>query len=174
MSTASPAAVAAPKRRLAPSVTRNLGLLIAFAAIFLIGYLTAGSRFASVDNMMTILRLAAIIGVVSIGQCFVITSGGIDLSVGSLLGLATVWATTGANQILVELFETRFDPDRYAQDGGSADAGAERTGAEEACTRVILGALDGVSSLDEDRILRSFLSVIQATLRTQASTRASG
>lgn len=98
MSTASPAAVAAPKRRLAPSVTRNLGLLIAFAAIFLIGYLTAGSRFASVDNMMTILRLAAIIGVVSIGQCFVITSGGIDLSVGSLLGLATVWATTGANQ----------------------------------------------------------------------------
>ena len=35
---------------------------------------------------------------VSIGQCFVVTSVGIDLSVGSMLGLATVWATTGATQ----------------------------------------------------------------------------
>ena len=79
---------------------------------------------------------------------------------------ATLRGNAHIARLLVELFETRFDPDRYAQDGGSADAGAERTGVEEACTRVILGALDGVSSLDEDRILRSFLSVIQATLRT--------
>ena len=86
------------KRRMPPSVTRNLGLVIAFLVICLIGYITAGSRFGSVDNLMTILRLAAIVGVVSIGQCFVITSGGIDLSVGSMLGLATVWATTGATQ----------------------------------------------------------------------------
>lgn len=93
-------AAAAPtrSRRLPPGVTRNLGLVIAFALICLIGFLTAGPRFASVDNVMTILRLAAIIGVVSLGQCFVITSGGIDLSVGSMLGLATVWATTGINQ----------------------------------------------------------------------------
>ncbi|MGC4153398.1 MAG: ABC transporter permease [Propionicimonas sp.] len=91
-------APSARQRRLPPSVTRNLGLLIAFAAICLIGFLTAGTRFASMDNLMTILRLAAVIGVVSIGQCFVITSGGIDLSVGSMLGLATIWATTGINQ----------------------------------------------------------------------------
>jgi len=98
MSTQAVAAPATRTRRMPPSVARNLGLLIAFAVICLIGFLTAGTRFASVDNIMTILRLAAIIGVVSIGQCFVITSGGIDLSVGSMLGLATVWATTGANQ----------------------------------------------------------------------------
>ena len=35
---------------------------------------------------------------VSIGATFVITAGGIDLSVGSVLGLATVWATTLATQ----------------------------------------------------------------------------
>lgn len=98
MSAQTSVAPASPRRRLAPSVSRNLGLVVAFVAICLAGYLTAGERFASVDNLMTILRLASIIGVVSIGQCFVITSGGIDLSVGSMLGLATVWATTGATQ----------------------------------------------------------------------------
>lgn len=92
------AAPASTWRSLPPSVTRNLGLVIAFLAICAIGYFTAGNRFASVDNLMTILRLASIVGVVSIGQCFVVTSGGIDLSVGSMLGLATVWATTGATQ----------------------------------------------------------------------------
>ncbi|MFV0405514.1 MAG: ABC transporter permease [Propioniciclava sp.] len=91
-------ATATAARRLPPGVTRNLGLLVAFAVICLIGFITADTRFASVDNLLTILRLAAVIGVVSIGQCFVITSGGIDLSVGSMLGLATVWATTGINQ----------------------------------------------------------------------------
>lgn len=95
-------ATAESQRRLPPSVVRNLGLLIAFAVICLIGFMTAGTRFASMDNLMTILRLAAVIGVVSIGQCFVITSGGIDLSVGSMLGLATVWATTGINQYYAE------------------------------------------------------------------------
>ena len=51
------------------------------------GVITAGDRFASVDNVLTILRLAAAIGVVSIGMTFVITGGGIDLSVGAILAL---------------------------------------------------------------------------------------
>jgi len=84
--------------RIPGGVTRILGLVIALLAIVAIGIITAGGRFASVDNLLTILRLAAIVGVISIGQTFVITSGGIDLSVGALLGLATVWATTGATQ----------------------------------------------------------------------------
>jgi ribose transport system permease protein len=40
--------------------------------------------------------------VLSIGMTFVITSGGIDLSVGSVMGLATVWATTLATQTMAE------------------------------------------------------------------------
>ena len=54
--------------------------------ICVVGVITAGDRFASVDNALTILRLAAVIGVVSIGMTFVITGGGIDLSVGAILG----------------------------------------------------------------------------------------
>nr|WP_194720240.1 ABC transporter permease [Cellulosimicrobium arenosum] len=86
------------------SVGRNLGLVVALIALAVVGYATAGSRFASVDNLMVILSLASVIGVVSIGMTFVITAGGIDLSVGSVLGLASVWATTLATQNLADQY----------------------------------------------------------------------
>jgi glutamate dehydrogenase len=54
---------------------------------------------------------------------------------------------------LVDLFACRFDP---AQQGGDEQS------LVEAC-RV---SLDDVASLDEDRILRSYLALIKATLRT--------
>jgi len=81
---------------------RNLGLVIALVALCVVGVITAGDRFASLDNIMTILRLAAVIGVLSIGMTFVITGGGIDLSIGSVLGLASVWATTLATQTMAQ------------------------------------------------------------------------
>jgi glutamate dehydrogenase len=52
---------------------------------------------------------------------------------------------------LVRLFEARFDP-----------AGGE----PEAEVRAIGEALDGVESLDEDRILRAYLTLIQNSVRT--------
>nr|WP_239073334.1 ABC transporter permease [Sediminihabitans luteus] len=84
------------------AVGRNLGLVLALAALCVVGVVTAGDRFASFDNVMTILRLAAVVGVLSIGMTFVITAGGIDLSVGSVMGLATVWASTLATQTMAE------------------------------------------------------------------------
>ena len=59
-------------------------------------------------------------------------------------------------RLLVRLFESRFDPAR--QSGVS-----ERC---EAITEEIRGQLDEVVSLDADRILRSYLALIDATLRT--------
>ena len=50
------------------------------------------------DNILTIIRFASIIGVVSIGMTFVIIGGGIDLSVGSVMGLTSVVATLAAVQ----------------------------------------------------------------------------
>jgi glutamate dehydrogenase len=61
-------------------------------------------------------------------------------------------------RLLVDLFEARFDPRR--QDG--TDPAAE----EAALVGEIEAALDGVSSLDEDRILRSYLALVTATVRT--------
>lgn len=84
------------------SIGRNLGLVIALALICLAGLLTVGDRFASADNVLTILRFASVVGVVSIGMTFVITGGGIDLSVGAILALSSVWATTFATQQAAE------------------------------------------------------------------------
>ncbi|MEU9456313.1 NAD-glutamate dehydrogenase [Streptomyces sp. NPDC048277] len=59
-------------------------------------------------------------------------------------------------RLLVSLFEARMSPDRQK-------AGLEIT---DALQEELDAALDQVASLDEDRILRSFLTVIKATLRT--------
>jgi len=84
------------------SVGRNLGLVIALLILVIVGVITAGDRFASTDNVLTILRLASVIGVVSIGMTFVIIGGGIDLSVGAIVALSSVWATTLATQTMAE------------------------------------------------------------------------
>src|SRR5215216_6605812 len=56
--------------------------------------------------------------------------------------------------LIVDLFEARLDPSRRDEAEG------------ERLKEEIEGALEGVESLDEDRILRSFLAVTLATLRT--------
>jgi glutamate dehydrogenase len=62
----------------------------------------------------------------------------------------------GIARTLLELFHARFDP--------AARGGAERRA--EALRRRLGDAIDQVANLDEDRILRSFLAIIDATLRT--------
>jgi ribose transport system permease protein len=80
------------------SAGRNAGLVVALLILCVVGAATAGDRFTSTDNALTILRYAATIGVVSIGMTFVIIGGGIDLSVGAILALSSVWCTTLATQ----------------------------------------------------------------------------
>ncbi|WP_139984536.1 ABC transporter permease, partial [Nocardioides litoris] len=77
---------------------RILGLVAVLVVVAVVGTVTAGDRFLSGDNFLTILRASAAIGVVAIGMTFVITGGGIDLSVGALVALSSVWATTVANK----------------------------------------------------------------------------
>ncbi|GII91075.1 NAD-glutamate dehydrogenase [Sinosporangium siamense] len=60
-------------------------------------------------------------------------------------------------RLLVRLFEASHDPRRPDEVRGELC---------EALVEEILGALDEVASLDEDRILRAYLEMIQATLRT--------
>ncbi|WP_199521299.1 ABC transporter permease [Jiangella anatolica] len=89
-------------RFMSSPVGRNLGLIIALLVLCAVGAITAGDRFVDTDNMVTILRFASIIGVVSIGMTFVIIGGGIDLSVGAIVALSSVWATTLATQTMAE------------------------------------------------------------------------
>jgi ribose transport system permease protein len=63
--------------------------LIAFLVILLISSCLT-DRFLTVDNITNILRQSVPLGVVSLGLLFVILTGGIDLSVGSLMALVSV------------------------------------------------------------------------------------
>ncbi|WP_373236426.1 NAD-glutamate dehydrogenase [Cohaesibacter celericrescens] len=70
-----------------------------------------------------------------------------------------MWGTLNTypdlSALLVQLFHARFDPARDQR--------------EEECKRLssgILAALEQVSNLDDDRIIRKFLAIIQASLRT--------
>jgi glutamate dehydrogenase len=65
-------------------------------------------------------------------------------------------------RLLVELFEARFDPGQHEL---SADAEARVAKMAEIEDR-LARSLDDVVSLDHDRILRSYLTIIKATLRT--------
>src|SRR4051812_49992690 len=75
---------------------RNLGLVIALAILCVVGVITAGDRFADVDNVLTILRAAAVIGVVSVGMTFVVIGGGIGPSGGAVVGVSSGWGTPPA------------------------------------------------------------------------------
>ncbi|WP_417509826.1 ABC transporter permease [Microbacterium sp.] len=85
------------RRLLSGSVGRNLGLVLALLVIVIVGAVTS-SNFLNFDNALVILRQASIVGVVSVGMTFVIIAGGIDLSVGAVLALASVVGSLAAIQ----------------------------------------------------------------------------
>lgn len=76
----------------------HLGLVLALVLLSVVGLVTVPDTFATTSNLVSILSLAATIGVITVGATFVIIGGGIDLSVGAVMALASVWATTLATQ----------------------------------------------------------------------------
>ena len=81
--------VAAPAAR--PLLRRwptfaGAGPLAGLALLCLLGALL-NENFATLDNLMNVLTRTAFIGIIAVGMCFVIISGGIDLSVGSMAAL---------------------------------------------------------------------------------------
>lgn len=71
----------------------DYGLLIVFA-IVLVFLALAAPRFLSIDNLVNVIRQSSIIGFLALGMTFVMITAGIDLSVGSVVGLTGVVAAT--------------------------------------------------------------------------------
>lgn len=65
-------------------------LLIVLIAICLIGMAVAPDYFLTARNLGNVVSVAAIYILLALGQFFVVLTGGIDLSVGSILALSTV------------------------------------------------------------------------------------
>lgn len=68
-------------------VKKNLGILIVFVLVFSLTAAASGDGFLSAYNLQNLIRRAAPSAILGIGVTFVIVTGGIDLSIGSLICL---------------------------------------------------------------------------------------
>jgi glutamate dehydrogenase len=67
---------------------------------------------------------------------------------------------------LLALFRARFDPDARSAGGARIESAQERDREVLAALAEVRGLIDAVTGLDADRILRGYLAMITATLRT--------
>ena len=68
----------------------RLGTVAAMAGVWLLFAAVVGPRFSSWESTQLILLQTAVIGIAALGATIIIISGGIDLSVGSLIALTSV------------------------------------------------------------------------------------
>jgi ribose transport system permease protein len=66
---------------------KNLGIILLLAGVVIITAMLQPA-FLKVANIQNVLRWTALFGLISIGVSFVIISGGIDLSIGSLMAMS--------------------------------------------------------------------------------------
>lgn len=67
----------------------RFGVLVVFVLLFAVSCMLS-DRFLQTSNLFNILRQISMFGILSVGMTFVIVSGGIDLSVGSITALVCV------------------------------------------------------------------------------------
>ena len=84
-----------PKTR--PSYIAWLGPYFGLILVFVLACILSPIRhgwpvFLQIDNILDIVRQVSVRGILAVGMTFVIISGGIDLSVGSVLAMSTVFA----------------------------------------------------------------------------------
>ena len=83
----------------------NYSFILIFAAIF-VGYLIINQGATTWSGVMNILRHSAVVGIIAFGMGLVIITGGIDLSVGSMLALVggmSVVVFNACNSVIVTL-----------------------------------------------------------------------
>ncbi len=74
------------------SMLGNYGI-IAVLVLLIIIFSCLSDRFLMLNNIMNILRQVSIVGIISVGMTFVMLTGGIDLSCGSVVGASAVGAS---------------------------------------------------------------------------------
>jgi ribose transport system permease protein len=84
-------AAAAVRRARVASLLQQKGAVVALAAVILFGAVRY-SAFLTEENLINVLRQNSMLGLVALGMTVVILTGGIDLSVGSLVAVAGVAA----------------------------------------------------------------------------------
>jgi ribose transport system permease protein len=78
---------------------RNHGALIALVVLIIVNIVWQGDKFTNPENLRNILSQNSAKGLVALGMTLVIISAGIDLSVGSMVGLLGVFCLLAMNKL---------------------------------------------------------------------------
>jgi len=78
------------------SLIQRSAAAVVLVVVVLVGVILFGSKFASTANLANLAVSSSFLAIVAVGMTFVIISGGIDLSVGSMYALAAVLAAYGS------------------------------------------------------------------------------
>ena len=79
--------------------TINTLMLVLIVIAVAIIFSSLNHAFASKTNIMNIVRQVSVNGILAVGMTLVCLTGGIDLSVGSILGYAGIWTATFAQKV---------------------------------------------------------------------------
>ena len=124
------------------SVLLEYGILLVLLFLIVI-FSFLSSNFLSVNTLITILKQISITGITSIGMCYVILTGGIDLSVGSIAAVTAVSAAM------------------FMQNGWSSVSSVIAA----LCLALIFGMINGFS------VTKLHMPALIATLGTQTALR---
>lgn len=94
-------ATASPVRRVLSAIDWRRDVIYAgFVVVFVVFAIVLGNQgFMSSTNLLNILRQASIVAVMAVGMTFVIAAAEIDLSVGSVAGLASITAAIAISHL---------------------------------------------------------------------------
>ena len=81
-----------------------IGILLILIVMCVGMTIAVGSKFASSSNIISVVRQFSFYGILAIGMCMVIITGGIDLSVGSVFALSGVIACMAITKAGIPVF----------------------------------------------------------------------
>ena len=84
-------------RRTGTTIGREYGVHVALLVLIIVFWFWA-PNFGTQSNLLLILQQVSVVGMIAIGQTFVILTAGIDLSVGSLLAVAGLFSVLYAQR----------------------------------------------------------------------------
>ncbi|MFM7051975.1 MAG: ABC transporter permease, partial [Planctomycetota bacterium] len=99
-STGGPQSGAGARARGIQQFLERWGVVVAFVLLFGASTWMQGFDFLNLENFRTLLNSNAAVGILAVGMTFVIISGGIDLSVGSIVVLSAALGTTAMNHLI--------------------------------------------------------------------------
>lgn len=84
--------------------SNSLGIFLILLGMCVVLTISVGSKFLSSSNLISVIRQFSFYGILAIGMCIVIITGGIDISVGSVFALSGVMACISITKWMIPVW----------------------------------------------------------------------